>query len=293
MSSFSMTQERDVLREPYFKITINGASIPFDEHDKIKEVKVEDVDDELDSATLTIDDDGNFYFVNRIIKGASITIDLGNIDNHRVMLSGKITSVDVEFQKNGIISLKVGAIDSGVTMAKGKKSKKWEKIKKSDVIKKVVSENGWFCKVTETKSILPQITQQNETDLEFINRLAKEEGFKFHRINEGNYFWGIVDDKNPPIATLSYYCNDYSILDAKVEFVDTDSSPQQSSDIDSKSGDTEKKTEKTDDKSKKPLDVKAIDKKYGNEKTIQVITTGNEFMESLTKKPSGSKYGGR
>ncbi len=295
MSNFSMTQERDVLREPYFKITFNGVAVPYDEHDKIVEVKVEDSDNELDSAKITIHDDESYYFVNNksIVKGASITIDLGNKHNHRIMLNGKITSVECDFQANGIASLVIGAIDSGVSMAKGKKSRKWEKIKKSDVIKKVVAENGWYCRVTETQGLLPQVTQQNENDLEFINRLAKEEGFKFHRVNEGNYFWGVIDDKNPPIATLNYYCKDYSILSAKVDFVDTDNTAKQSSDIDSKTGSTENKTEKTDDKSKKPLDVKAIDKKYGNEKTIQVLNTGNEFMESLTKKPSGSNYGGR
>ena len=249
MSSFSMMLERPVIRQPYFKVLLNNQVIPMNQHDKIKEISIEDFDDKLDAARLTIIDSDDYFFINNkdLVKDAPITIDMGHVDSHRIMFIGKISLVEADFKKDGQVNMMITAVDSGVTMSKGKKTRKWEKISKSDVVKKVVVENGWNCKVEDTKVKFPQITQNDETDLVFINRLAAEVNFKFYTVNEGNYVFGPINMKDPPVATLNYRQADCSIIDFSFNYASQDEAAPQNSDIDATSGKKEQNTGKAPD----------------------------------------------
>ena len=279
MSEFSMMQERDVIKQPYFMLIINGVLVPAEQHKKIAEISIEDFDEKLDLARITILDNGDYYFVNNpdLVKDATIVIGFGHVRNYRTMLSGIISLVEATFEQNGIAKVIISAIDSGVTMSKEKKTKKWEKKKISDVVSEVCSLNGLFVKVIDTKVILPQITQNDESDLSFLYRLSFEMGYTFYCIDEGTYFFGYADMKDPPVATLNYRQGDCSIISFSFNFESKgDSVSDSNSNIDANTGETESRSDEiTNSTSLSPINRTNVSTSTGAETTIG---TGKDFI---------------
>lgn len=247
-----MVQERDILRRPWFIVLINGKEIPKIQHNKIKEVKFEDNDEELDAATITIVDNTYYaggypeqmYFLNNpeFVKGAKVMIGMGHGNNHRVVMDeGIISVIEPSFGEDGVVTINITVINGAVSMTDERKTRKFEKMKISDVVFQVTQEMGWYCVIEDTGTVLEQITQNDETDLEFINRLASIVGYKFHAVNEGNYYFGSDQTAGSTVASLYYFCGDTSIISASISWVKQEDSSSVDSDIDAGSGETETK----------------------------------------------------
>ena len=221
----NQVQERNILREPFFMIVINGETLDPDRHDEIVSVSVEDEDEKLDIGRIVIYDVTR-YFVNHpnIRKDATISIYMGHRQNYRRMLYGKITQVETNFREDGVCEINISAIDMAVVLGNEPISEAmvWTNTTLSQVIHDIVTQELFCaCEVEDTVEILPQISQQKgETSLAFIRRKTNDMGFYFYRKpDETGYYWGSRKMDQQPKAVLEYYQGECSIINFNLQYV--------------------------------------------------------------------------
>ena len=193
----SMLLPREVLLEPYYEIHINGVKLRDDLKKYITQVEVEESDSEADLGRITVADK-DFIFSNNIAltKKTPIKIYMGHKKKFRLMLDGEITHVEADFGEDGVPYITIGAIDKTNKMTTVKKSRVFKNKTVADVVRIIAKEYGFKPKVQNTEPILDQITQEDETDAQFLTKLADEEAFKLYIITETNelYFGAKISD---------------------------------------------------------------------------------------------------
>lgn len=117
---------------------------------------------------------------------------------------GKITSVRTGFPASGLPQLTVSGHDLSYCMSKGKKSRPpWNDQKDSDVVPDIAQIYHLQPKVNDTKVKHAHINQSQETDRQFLEKLAKRNGFEFYIRNRELHFKRPNSDK-AGILTLEW-----------------------------------------------------------------------------------------
>ena len=193
----SMLLPREVLLEPYYEIHINGVKLGDDLKKYITQVEVEESDSEADLGRVTVADK-DFIFSNNteLVKKTPIKIFMGHKKKFRLMLDGEITHIEADFGEDGVPYITIGAIDKTNKMTYEKKSRVFKNKTTSDVVKIVAREYGFKPIVQSTEPIIDQITQEDETDAQFLSKLADDEAYKLYIVTETNelYFGEKISD---------------------------------------------------------------------------------------------------
>ena len=122
-------------------------------------------------------------------EGADIEVALGG-DTRKVFV-GKIAGLRHSYQK-GRNTVQVSAMDPMVTLAASRKVVTFEEMTDSDVASKVISDAGLTPgTVDATTRVYPYTIQRNESDFNFLRRLASRNGYIL-MANEGK-----IDFKKP------------------------------------------------------------------------------------------------
>lgn len=193
----SMLLPREVLLEPYYEIHINGKKLGDDLKKYITQVEVEESDSEADLGRVTVADK-DFIFSNNteLVKKTPIKIFMGHKKKFRLMLDGEITHIEADFGEDGVPYITIGAIDKTNKMTIEKKSRVFKNMTVADVVRIIAREYGFKPKVQDTEPIIDQITQEDETDAQFLAKLADDEAYKLYIVTETNelYFGEKISD---------------------------------------------------------------------------------------------------
>lgn len=218
----SMLLPREVLLEPYYEIHINGKKLGDDLKKYITQVEVEESDSEADLGRVTVADK-DFIFSNNIelTKKTPIKIYMGHKKKFRLMLDGEITHIEADFGEDGVPHITIGAIDNTNKMTTTKKSRVFKNKTVADVVRAIAKEYGFKPVVQDTKPILEQITQENETDAQFLSKLADDEAYKLYIITETNelYFGDKIRDFKIE-ENIYYNSGDNTIISFRPTFVE-------------------------------------------------------------------------
>src|SRR3712207_368077 len=213
--------EESVYADPYYELYISGSKVDTYYQRFITDIEFEESDTEADLVRITVND-LNFEFSNRfqLTKQNSIKLIMGFKKSNRPMFEGVITHIEADFS-SGTCTKVIGAIDVTNKMSTVKKSRKWKKKKSSEVVGQIAREHGFTPIIEPTSNIIEEITQEDETDGQLLNKLAEDEGYLTYivpaskKIFFGSRFHGIGG------ATDIYYnCGDYSIISFKPNFVE-------------------------------------------------------------------------
>lgn len=274
----SMLLPREVLLEPYYEIHINGKKLGDDLKKYITQVEVEESDSEADLGRVTVADK-DFIFSNNteLVEKTPIKIFMGHKKKFRLMLDGEITHIEADFGEDGVPYITIGAIDKTNKMTYKKKSRVFKNKTVADVVRAIAKEYGFKPVVQDTKPILDQITQENETDAQFLSKLADDEAYKLYIITETNelYFGDKIRDFKVE-ENIYYNSGDHTIISFRPTLVEKnkpENVKSKSSDISDTTGRTiTKKT--TVSSSKPPTTSKSNSKagKEGGKAGISVVT---------------------
>lgn len=144
--------------------------------------------------------DRDFRWISELSPGVSIEIRLGYLDRLEPVIAGKITSLKVNFSKGQLPSLEIWGMDSLCGMMSGKKSYSWNNAKDSDVVSQIASKYKIsVMEIEETKVLCPVIKQENKTDFQFLNDLAKKNNFDFFIYGKTFYFRKSGKAKKPVV----------------------------------------------------------------------------------------------
>lgn len=278
----SMLLPREVLLEPYYEIHINGVKLGDNLKKYITQVEVEESDSEADLGRVTVADK-DFIFSNNIelVKKTPIKIYMGHKKKFRLMLDGEITHIEADFGEDGTPYITIGAIDNTNKMTTTKKSRVFKNKTVSDVVRAIAKEYGFKPVVQDTKPILEQITQENETDAQFLSKLADDEAYKLYIITETNelYFGDKIRDFKIE-ENIYYNSGDNTIISFRPTFVEKNK-PEN---VESKSSNISDTTGKTVTKktTKKPATKKTTGKPATKKTTATSKARGRVGISTVT-----------
>lgn len=105
----------------------------------------------------------------------------------------------------GFQQLTVEARARSVVMNRVVRTRLFENLRRSDVVRQIAQENGFEdVEIEDTEEVLPSISQARLTDAQFLRRLATDEGFEFFVDWDGLHFHPRRTDERP-VRRFRYY----------------------------------------------------------------------------------------
>lgn len=200
-----------------YDVWISGTKLSMTKKACIESIEIKETVDKSDSATLKVYDPSFLYIEDDIfVQDNPITIKLGwSNTTYRVEFSGYISALDIDFPENGVPMLLLTCMDETHTMNREKKSNTFSNKTRADVVKEIVTSYGYTCVVDDTYEFTVEetITQSDQTDIDFIQKLAGEEVYPFTARLVGNTFYyvkkGTLGDS---VMTLTYLKHPHDIV---------------------------------------------------------------------------------
>lgn len=192
-----------------YDIWISGTKLIMDKKACINSIEIKETVEGSDTATIQITDPEFLYIEDDIfIEDNSIKISLGwDNTTYRVEFQGYISAIDINFDSNGCPKLTLTCMDNTHTMNRVKKNNTFKNCTSAEVVKKIMQENGYTCVVDDSYQYKVQetITQSNQTDIDFVTKLAGDEVHPFTARLVGNTFYYVkMGNMTTPKMTLTY-----------------------------------------------------------------------------------------
>jgi phage protein D len=89
-----------------------------------------------------------------------------------LMASGLITEISTNFPESGLPELAIGGYDHAFPLTNGKSARTWNDAYDSDAAHEIASFHNLASNIQKTKVPEPKIEQNQETDFEFLKKLA-------------------------------------------------------------------------------------------------------------------------
>jgi phage protein D len=202
---------------PAFGVSVDGQSLTDDLSIGVSQVEVD----------LTLGAAGRFSFTvvdtydqarqaflsaqgNKVLDvlkfGAAVTIGVGYGDRARLapIMSGLITEITTGFNEGGTPELQIAGYDYLFPMTLGKVSKSWTKASDSDVANELAVQNNLATDIQPTKEKHAQIEQNQESDFEFLKKLAERNHYEFYVDVTRTLRFGPPRDKADGVVTLNW-----------------------------------------------------------------------------------------
>jgi phage protein D len=128
--------------------------------------------------------------------GKRVRIEMGYVDQTVLMVLGLITEIKTGFPSGSLPQITVSGFDLSYCMGRGKVLKHWDEKTDSFVITEIANKHGLTPVVKDTRVKHPRIEQSQESDLEFITKLAGRNGFELYVFDETLYCQPPFNDKD-------------------------------------------------------------------------------------------------
>lgn len=213
MSSYS---QGNILAITY-DVWISGAKLGLEKKQCITSVQIKETVDGSDVCTISISDP-EFLFIedNIFIEDNKIKVTLGWSDvTYRVTYEGYISAVDIVFPDTGIPELTITCMDNTHLMNRAKKDNTYKDTTSAEVVQKIIQSYGFQC-VTEAGYAFEKqetITQSDQTDIDFITKLAGDEVYPFTaRLVDNTFYYVKKGHLSDPKLTLTYLKYPHEII---------------------------------------------------------------------------------
>lgn len=189
---------------PAFRIEVDGQDLLSDVFLEIASAEVNNTLKGADRFTLTVNSTFDFqkrefaHLTDLFAFGKSVVIYFGYHDGGplELMHRGIVTGVQTSFPASGLPQITVSGYDLTYCMGKGKKSRNWADKKDSEVASQIAGEYGLNPIVDDTRVVFPKIEQSQESDLQFLERLAEQRnGFEVFAFDNDFYFREPANDE--------------------------------------------------------------------------------------------------
>jgi phage protein D len=204
---------------PAFRIVVSGRDLLRDDLVAVSQVEADLVLGGTGNFTFTVvnsfDDDTHAFLTGAgaplfdvLSFGAEVDIymgygDLQASDPSTATIRGVITEVTTGFAEGGSPEVIVSGHDSGFPLTVGKNTGSWQQRTDSDVVSLIATAINLDAIVVDTSETRAQIEQNQESDFEFLQKLAKRNSFQVYIRNKALYF-GPPDSRRDGILTLNW-----------------------------------------------------------------------------------------
>ena len=138
--------------------------------------------------------------------GAAVEIFLGYGEFSKLpkLIDGMITEITTSFSEGGSPELQVAGYDHMFPMTLGKQSRPWQNTTDSDAVHELAKLYSLTPDIDTTETKHPQIEQNQESDYEFMKKLATRNHFEFYVSPDRTLRFGKPNDEGDGIVTLRW-----------------------------------------------------------------------------------------
>jgi uncharacterized protein len=138
--------------------------------------------------------------------GAAVTVGVGYGERAKLapIISGVITEVTTSFPEGGTPELAVSGYDHLFPLTLGKVSKSWHDAADSDVVAEMARKNNLATDIEPTRQKNAQIEQNQESDFEFLKKLAERNHYEFYVDPRRVLRFGKPRDRQDGVVTLTW-----------------------------------------------------------------------------------------
>jgi len=137
--------------------------------------------------------------------GSPVEISLGYGDPTDVVkqqtLTGLITTLSTNFAAGGTPELTISGYDDLYRLTVGKHTRHWEPGRDSEAVSDVVGDHKISTKIPQVGPEKPRIDQHEQTDLSFVEKLAKRNGATYY-MRAGKFYFGPRQNKKSKALEL-------------------------------------------------------------------------------------------
>ena len=136
--------------------------------------------------------------------GALIEVAAGYGDRSRlpVIISGLVTEITTSYAEGGTPELSVAGYDHLFPLTLGKRSQSWTQARDSDVVAEIAGSYNLATDIETTTETHAQIEQNQESDFEFIKKLAERNHYEFYVDPRRRLRFGPPRDGEDGVVTL-------------------------------------------------------------------------------------------
>jgi uncharacterized protein involved in type VI secretion and phage assembly len=163
-----------------YDVLVDGASIDQEHKDRIKEIRIVDYVRLPDVCTVTVTYPRTEGIDSQPFEiGKELEVQLGAIGKiaPQTLFKGQVVTLEPEFGTGGC-GLTVRAFDKAHVLLRSRHVRTFQNQTSSDIVSKIVGEAGLSAKVDSSGDPHEFLQQDNETDWDFIWRLAERVGFE-------------------------------------------------------------------------------------------------------------------
>jgi uncharacterized protein involved in type VI secretion and phage assembly len=190
-------------------IKVAGQRLDQQHMDNVEKIEVRNFVGLPDMATIRLTDpEGKLVTDPPFFIGDAIEIALGGVDAAApsAVFTGEVVTFEPEYTTSAAI-ISVRAYDKSHRLHRNRRSATFQDMTLSDVVKKVVGENGLQTgTIDSTPTVHPFLQQSMESDLDFINRLAALENCEFG-FSDGKAFLQTRRNGGGGVPTLEWRKN--------------------------------------------------------------------------------------
>jgi uncharacterized protein len=189
---------------PTFEVLVNGRDLLTTELVEITEAQVDSTLEGMDQFSFTVNGvfnvdkrefmTENTVAVDAITKlfpfGSEVEIRMGYMDRRsRALLHrGMISSIKTSFPATGVPQITVSGYDLSYCMKHNKKSRPWDDRKDSQIATAIAGEYHLDAKVEDSQVVHARTEQNQQTDQEFLAKLAERNGFEVYTFDRVLHF---------------------------------------------------------------------------------------------------------
>jgi len=133
-----------------------------------------------------------------------VCIGYGDAKSTPTAVQGMITEITTNFPDGGAPELSVSGYDHGFPLTIGKNTRTWSKSRDSDAAREIASFNNLNAQIETTKEQHAQIEQNQESDWEFLKKLADRNHFELYVDERKTLHFAPPNDKATAIVRLAY-----------------------------------------------------------------------------------------
>jgi phage protein D len=138
--------------------------------------------------------------------GAQVDVCMGYGDARTMprIVSGLITEITTNFPESGTPELSIAGYDNSFPLTSGKSSRTWTRSRDSDAVQEITSFHNLHAEVEDTRERHEQIEQNNESDFEFLKKLADRNHFEIYVDEQRTLHFHKPRDKADAVVRLAW-----------------------------------------------------------------------------------------
>lgn len=124
----------------------------------------------------------------KVDEGSPVEVEMGTTRSRRLVFAGEITGLDVTFSGRLAVSLSLRGYDGRHRMMRSCKPQSYQKVKDSDLARKIGQKHGLQVQAVATKVEHPYLLQAQQSDYQFLRERAEANGYEVVVIGKTLHF---------------------------------------------------------------------------------------------------------